>query len=296
MANKVFANMMEISCKAGQGKSICAFPDVCLSPPTPPAGPVPIPYPNTGMASDCTSGSKQVKISGDEVMLKNKSFFKKSMGDEAATKSLGMGVVTHQIQGKVYFKAWSMDVKIEGENAVRHLDIMTHNHMSDPGNTPPWPEMEGMSPPEVAPPDKPCDKSKCPKEPDEERSKKLRKKSPSRAIRKKFNKVPGTCQACGSSVSSQAADHLVPLDIIKKMPGYACLSEENQIAVANHEPNFVGLCKSCNSSKCAKLWHKWTGVQSRGISFLPSHRKEQQQATNKMIIELKKTIKSKKCG
>ena len=138
MANEVYANGREISCKAASGKSVAAMPDVCLSPPSPPAGPVPIPYPNTGMASDTSGGSKTVQISGQEIMIKDSSFFKKSTGDEAATKSLGMGVLTHQIQGKVYFTSWSMDVKIEGENAVRHLDLTTHNHMSKPGNTPPW--------------------------------------------------------------------------------------------------------------------------------------------------------------
>jgi hypothetical protein len=145
MANKVFANGREIACKAADGKSTAAFPDVCLSPPSPPAGPVPIPYPNTGMASDTTDGSKQVKISGKEVVLKDKSCFKKSTGDEAATKSLGMGVVTHQIQGKVYFNAWSMDVKVEGENVPRHLDLTTHNHSSFPGDTPPWPYIDKNS-------------------------------------------------------------------------------------------------------------------------------------------------------
>ena len=139
MGNQVYANGREIACKAGMGKSIAAFPDVCLSPPTPPAGPVPIPYPLTAMASDTDEGTKNVKISGDPVMLKDQSNFKKCTGDEAATKSLGMGVVTHNITGKVFFCAWSMDVKIEGENAVRHLDLMTHNHMSQPGQTPPWP-------------------------------------------------------------------------------------------------------------------------------------------------------------
>ncbi|MET0091075.1 MAG: PAAR-like domain-containing protein [Candidatus Thiodiazotropha sp.] len=75
MANKVFANGREVSCKKANGKAICAFPDVCFTPPQTPATPpgVPIPYPNTGMASDTTSGSKKVKISGKEVMLKNKS-------------------------------------------------------------------------------------------------------------------------------------------------------------------------------------------------------------------------------
>ncbi|MCE9529812.1 MAG: DUF4150 domain-containing protein [Planctomycetes bacterium] len=142
MSNQVYANGMEVACKAAAGKSIAAFPDVCLSPPSPPAGPLPVPYPVTGYASDTSSGSKTVQISGKEVILKNQSFFSKCTGDEAATKSLGMGVVTHQISGKVYFQAWSMDVKVEGMNATRHLDITTHNHMSMPGDTPTWPYID----------------------------------------------------------------------------------------------------------------------------------------------------------
>ncbi len=142
MSNEVYANGRELSCKAGAGKSICAFPDVCLTPPPPPAGPIPIPYPNTGMTSDTSDGSKTVQISGQEVMMKDSSSFKQSTGDEAATKGQGMSVITHQIQGKCYFTSWSMDVKIEGENAVRHLDMMTHNHACGPGGTPPWPFMD----------------------------------------------------------------------------------------------------------------------------------------------------------
>jgi Domain of unknown function (DUF4150)/GHH signature containing HNH/Endo VII superfamily nuclease toxin 2 len=139
MTCNVFANGREIACKASDGKSVAAFPDVCLSPPSPPAGPIPIPYPNTGFARDTTSGSKTVKLHGKEAMLKDKSYFKKSTGDEPAGKALGMGVITHQIQGKVYFASFSMDVFIEGQNVVRHLDLTTHNHGSVPGNTPTWP-------------------------------------------------------------------------------------------------------------------------------------------------------------
>jgi uncharacterized protein DUF4150/HNH/endonuclease VII toxin of polymorphic toxin system len=138
MANQVYANGREIACKAGDGKTIAAFPDVCLSPPSPPAGPVPIPYPNTAFASDTTNGSKTVQISGQEVMLKDSSTFKKSTGDEAATKSLGMGVVTHQIQGEASFVSWSMDVKFEGANVDRHLDMTVHNEQSMPAQTPPF--------------------------------------------------------------------------------------------------------------------------------------------------------------
>jgi hypothetical protein len=48
------------------------------------------------------------------------------------------GVVTAQNTGKVYFTVWSMDIKIEGDNVVRNLDMTTHNHASFPGNSPPW--------------------------------------------------------------------------------------------------------------------------------------------------------------
>lgn len=139
MSMKVFANGREIAGKASDGKSIACFPDVCMSPPPPIAGPVPIPYPNTAFASDTTSGSKTVKLHGKEAMLKDKSFFKKSTGDEPATPNLGGGVITKKITGKVYFASFSMDVFIEGENVVRHLDLTTHNHGSVPGNTATWP-------------------------------------------------------------------------------------------------------------------------------------------------------------
>jgi hypothetical protein len=142
-----FANGRSVACKAADGKSICAFPDVCLSPPSPPAGPLPVPYPNTGKASDTSGGSKTVTVGDKEVMLKDSSYFKKSTGDEAATRALGMGVVSHQIQGKVYFASWSMDVMIEGKNAVRMLDLTTHNHASQPGNSPPWPYIDEMEKP-----------------------------------------------------------------------------------------------------------------------------------------------------
>jgi hypothetical protein len=135
MANEVYANNNEIACKAAAGKSICAFPDVCMTPPENPATPpgVPVPYPNTGLASDTTDGSRTVQISGKEIMLKNKSYFKTSYGDEAGCAAK-KGVLTSTNRGKVYFIVWSMDVKIEGENTDRHLDLTTHNHASPMAN------------------------------------------------------------------------------------------------------------------------------------------------------------------
>jgi len=147
MANKVFANGMEIACKAGAGKTICAFPDVCMTPPENPATPpgIPVPYPNTGMASDTTDGSKNVKISDKEVMLKNKSCFKTSVGDEAGCAAK-KGLISSKNKGKVYFIKWSMDVKVEGENVDRHFDMTTNNHGSPLANEAiPWPFVDSMS-------------------------------------------------------------------------------------------------------------------------------------------------------
>jgi len=108
MGCQVYANNMSIACKVADGKSIAAFPDVCFTPPLTPATPpgVPIPYPNTGMASDTTKGSKTVLIGGQEVMLKDKSVFKTSTGDEAGNTPK-KGVVTSKIKGELNFVSWS---------------------------------------------------------------------------------------------------------------------------------------------------------------------------------------------
>jgi hypothetical protein len=136
MGANVFANGMEISGKASDNKSIAAMPDVCMSPPSPPAGPVPIPYPNTAMASDTADGTKTVKIGGKEAGMKNASTYSKSTGDEPATQSFGANVGSHKIQGAMKFSAWSSDVKLEGANAIRMGDMTTHNHANPQGVSP----------------------------------------------------------------------------------------------------------------------------------------------------------------
>ena len=78
-------------------------------------------------------------ICGQEVMLRDSSTFKTSTGNEAATRSLGMGVVTHTIQGEASFISWSMDVKVEGCNVDRHLDMTVPNEQSQPADGPPKP-------------------------------------------------------------------------------------------------------------------------------------------------------------
>ncbi len=143
MGCEVYSGCNEVACKAGDGKVIAAMPDVCLSPPPPPIGPVPIPYPDTSMSKDMQNGSKTAMIKGQEVMLKDQSFYASSpLGDEAATMGLGAGVITATITGKTYFMMWSMDVQFEGQNIDRGLDLTISNHSGpQPGNTPPMPNI-----------------------------------------------------------------------------------------------------------------------------------------------------------
>ena len=91
MGKNVFANGREVSAGKDDNASFGAMPDVCLSPPTPPAGPIPIPYPNFSKASDTNNGTRTVRIGGKQVSIKNSSNYKKSNGDEAATDAFILG-------------------------------------------------------------------------------------------------------------------------------------------------------------------------------------------------------------
>jgi len=104
------------------GGTCFAMPDVCLTP-APPAPPIPIPYPNTGMVNQAKKTSSKVKFAGKEVVTK-KSEMSRSMGDEAGVNK---GVMSGMNMGKVAYKKCSSKIKIEGQQCV-HLTSMTgHN-------------------------------------------------------------------------------------------------------------------------------------------------------------------------
>jgi len=115
--------------KGSPGKGV-APGDVCLSPPPPPAGPVPVPYVNMLSASDLANGSNSVKIDGNPTALEDHSYISTSTGDEAGTQ--GGNIITHQTKGKGYFTLWSFDLLIEGKGACRHGDMMGQNCASSP--------------------------------------------------------------------------------------------------------------------------------------------------------------------
>jgi hypothetical protein len=135
MAGPAFINGRAAIYKGCKGQAV-AFPDVCLCPPGPPAGPMPIPLPNTVVAQDLDGCAVTVTIDG-QPMAHLKSFFAKSTGNEVS-RSTGGGVISHATQGMAYFQTGSPDVLIEGQPGVRHLDLLTQNHLAlMPPNTPP---------------------------------------------------------------------------------------------------------------------------------------------------------------
>jgi len=130
MGKNVYANGNRVAAKHSGNKTM-GTPDVCHSPPPPPATPnigVPIPYLNFSNDSKTANGTKTVKIKRQEASLKNKSSYKTSNGDEPATPGLNRGIISHKIKGEAKFVAWSFNVKFERKNVCRHLDMMTHNN------------------------------------------------------------------------------------------------------------------------------------------------------------------------
>lgn len=140
MGVTVGVNNLSVVHKGSSGITT-AFPDVCKTP-APPAPFAPIPYPNIAKSSDTSKGSKKVKCDGNPICLKDSNFMM-STGDEAGTA--GGGMVSNKIKGKAEFVNFSFDVKVEGKNVARALDLMLHNNK----NTPPFPLVQ---PPVIVPP------------------------------------------------------------------------------------------------------------------------------------------------
>ena len=138
----VFANGLEVACKAQANKVIAAFPDTCFTPPQTPATPpgVPIPYPSFGMDSDTDNGTSTVKIGGETITQKNKSYYSKTTGTEAGCAPK-KNIITSVNTGKEYAHAWSNDVKADGEPVSRFSDISSNDHASPVGGTPPFPKV-----------------------------------------------------------------------------------------------------------------------------------------------------------
>ena len=126
MGQTTFANSRGIAHKGSGGMSPI-FPDVCKTPT--PAGPVPIPYPNIGKASDTSSGPTSVKTDGQMPFTKDAKYMM-STGDEAGSAT---GVMSSKIKGTCELMMYSFDVKFEGKEVCRLADPLFHNEKNGMG-------------------------------------------------------------------------------------------------------------------------------------------------------------------
>ncbi len=126
MPQTVFANCRGVAHKGSGGMSPI-FPDVCKTPT--PGGPVPIPDPNIGKASDTSSGPTTVVLDGQMPMTKDAKYMM-STGDEAGSAG---GVMSSKVKGPCEFMMYSFDVKFEGKNACRLADPLFHNDKNGMG-------------------------------------------------------------------------------------------------------------------------------------------------------------------
>jgi hypothetical protein len=103
--------------KVGQAKKAEPASDVCGTPS--PGEPIDIPYPNTGLANDTSSGSKKVKVEGDAAMVKE-SALQQSTGDESGTSD---SIVDKAIEAVKATKIVGVPVWIWGVSAIALVAI-----------------------------------------------------------------------------------------------------------------------------------------------------------------------------
>ncbi|NOJ76943.1 RHS repeat-associated core domain-containing protein [Myxococcus xanthus] len=115
--------------------------------------------------------------------------------------------------------------------------------------------------------------------------KSLRKKSPSKAIRKLVNSGDGPKldPVYGYEVEKYEADHLYPLNQIVEEEGFGDLTDAEMLSVVNLPENFHGLGKSTNASKQDLTFKEWPGHSVLGP--VPADAK-------KKMIELEETGKA----
>src|SRR5262249_36526775 len=204
-------------------------------PPPPPAGPVPIPYPNSLQASDLTDGSKTVKIQDAETALEDASNVSTSTGDEGGTQ--GGNVVTHKTKGKGYFMLWSFDVMIEGKGVDRHGDPMGQNCASSPPGATDIMAIVAVAVQQAWNPTDPCT---------ERYDSKKHRKGITAAQRRAVKSGP--CWQCGSATTTAKAftpDHQPPI-IIRWYAGGCHMSEEDWKKDLQDAKQVYPHCKNCS--------------------------------------------------
>jgi uncharacterized protein YecT (DUF1311 family) len=92
----------------------------------------------------------------------------------------------------------------------------------------------------------------------------LRSKSPSDTIRKKIQKILIDAVYDVPIQGTPEADHIVSMNEITQMKGFAKLRPDQKLKILNMEENFMPLDKRVNSSKGDRSFSEWEGYEPLG--------------------------------
>lgn len=125
MSCTVFRTTMGLFSLNSGGQGVAPL-DVCLTAPTPPAGPVPVPYVNLTFAKDLEKGTVTVKADKGIVAIQSDGKVAKSNGDEPGN-IMTKGVASMTNTGAATFATWSFTVLMEGQGTCAMGDLMNQN-------------------------------------------------------------------------------------------------------------------------------------------------------------------------
>ncbi len=111
---------MKMPAATKKGGAVTGGPDVCK---TPPAPPVPAPYPNLGKVGSSDKAISKVVMQNKETVVES-SKIPNSSGDEAGTLK---GLVSQTNMSKIKFKKYSSKVYAKGKKIVFHTAATAHN-------------------------------------------------------------------------------------------------------------------------------------------------------------------------
>jgi uncharacterized Zn-binding protein involved in type VI secretion len=132
---------------------------------------------------------------------------------------------------------------------------------------------------------------------------KLRRRTPSREIRKSVNEdveLPMADPALpGREITKPLhADHVYSMERLVEIEGFSDLTYSNQLKVLNNPENFVGLSETANTSKGSKPYSEWTEYKKGKIKVdenfrqrMMAREKEVEPILRQQIQDLLKTQK-----
>jgi hypothetical protein len=161
-------------------------------------------------------------------------------------------------------------------------------------------QMEGLEPTAYPPTRRPLGRKVTREEqiygiPSEEKWRQVRAKTPSSEMQEWAQKeLPqGSPDPAlpGLAVTGPAQpDHIVPVDQIRKMPGFAALDADQQVEVLNMKENFVAMSPAANQSRGGRSFSEWTGHEGLEIPADEKFRQEMMNRERELIPMIQKKM------